>query len=83
MENVCHAIVNDMGSDSVFWGKNKKGKNIENSEKICPHSTYTGQGPQGSINVRITLVCLNTAPNRKLFIYMHVYAFVRHAKGVY
>ena len=26
MEKVCHAIVNDMGSDKVFLGKNKKGK---------------------------------------------------------
>ena len=26
MEKVCHVIVDDMGSDNVFWGKNKKGK---------------------------------------------------------
>ena len=26
MEKVCHAIVDGMGSDNVFWGKNKKGK---------------------------------------------------------
>ena len=70
MENVCHVIVNDMGSDSVFWGKNKKGKNIENSEKICPHSAYTGQGPQGSINIRIALVRLNMAPNHEHFMCM-------------
>ena len=40
-------------------------------------------GPQGSMNVRIAIVCLNMAPNRKLFIYIHVYAFVSHVKGVY
>ena len=45
-----------------------------------PHSAYTCQGPQGSINVHVTLVCLDMALNRKLF--MHVYAFVRHAKDV-
>ena len=26
MGKVCHAIVNDMGSDKVFLGKNKRGK---------------------------------------------------------
>ena len=26
MEKVCHAIVDDMGSDKVFLGKNKRGK---------------------------------------------------------
>ena len=26
MGKVCHMIVDDIGSDSVFWGKNKKGK---------------------------------------------------------
>ena len=57
-------------------------KNIENIEKICPYGAYTCRGPQGSINIRVTLVCLNTALNRKLFVYMHVYAFVRHAKDV-
>ena len=50
--------------------------------KICPHGAYTCQGPQGSINVHVALVCLNTALNHELFIYMHVYAFVKHAKGV-
>ena len=63
-------------------GKNKKGKNIENSEKICPYGAYTCWGPQGSTNVCVTLVCLNMALNRKLLMYMHVYAFVRHAKDV-
>ena len=65
-----------------FWEKIRKEK-IENSEKICPHGAYTCWGPQGFINVCVALVCLNMAPNCKLFIYMHVYAFVRHAKGVY
>ena len=26
MGKVCHTIVDDMGSDKVFWEKNKKGK---------------------------------------------------------
>ena len=26
MGKVCHAIVDDMGDDKVFWEKNKKGK---------------------------------------------------------
>ena len=26
MEKVCHMIVDDVGDDNVFWGKNKKGK---------------------------------------------------------
>ena len=75
-------IVDDVGDDNVFLGRNKKGKIIENSEKICPYSTYTGWGPQGSINIHVALVCLNMALYREIFIYMHVYAFVRHAKGV-
>ena len=49
---------------------------------ITTHSAYTSQGPQGSINVCIALVCLNMAPNHKHFMCMWVYAFVRHAKGV-
>ena len=65
-----------------FWEKIRKEK-IENSEKICPHGAYTCWGPQGFINVCVALVCLNTAANHKLFVYMHVYVFVRHAKGVY
>ena len=76
MGKVCHAIVNNMGDDNVFW------KNIENNREICPHSAYTCQGPQGSINVRVALVCLNMAPNLKHFVCMHVYAFVKHAKYV-
>ena len=64
-------------------GRNKKGKIIENSEKICPYSAYTCQGPQGSINVRVALVCLNMALNRKIFVHICVYALVRHAKDVY
>ena len=57
-------------------------KNIENIEKMGPYGAYTCRGPQGSINVCVVLVCLNTALNRELFIYMHVYAFVRHVIGV-
>ena len=57
-------------------------KNIENIEKICPYGAYTCWGPQGSIDVCVALVCLNMAPNRKLFIYVCVYAFERHVKGV-
>ena len=50
---------------------------------MCPHGAYTCHGPQGSINIRIALECLNMAPNLKLFIYMHVYALVKHARSVY
>ena len=82
MGKVCHTIVDDMGSDKVFWEEIRKEKKIENNEKICPHGAYTCRGPQGSINICVALVCLNTAPNRELFVYMHVYAFVRHAKDV-
>ena len=49
---------------------------------MCPHSAYTCWGPQGSINVCVALVCLNTAPNHELFVYMCVYAFVRHVKDI-
>ena len=74
-------IVNDVGDDNVFWEEIGK-ENIENSEKICPYGAYTCWGPQGSINIRVAIVCLNMAPNRELFVYMHVYAFVRHVKDV-
>ena len=57
-------------------------KNIENIEKMGPYGAYTCRGPQGSINIRVALVCLNMALNHKLFIYVCVYAFERHAKGV-
>ena len=82
MEEVCHTIVDDMGDDNVFLGRNKEGKNIKNNKEKCPHGAYTCQGPQGSINVCVALVCLNTALNHKLFVYMCVYAFVRHVKDV-
>ena len=82
MGKVCHAIVDDMGSDNVFLGKNKRGKNIENNEEICQHSAYISLGLQGSINVRVALVCLNMAPNHKHFMCMCIYAFGRYAKGV-
>ena len=71
MGKFCHMFVDDVGDDNVFLGR----KIIENSEKICPYGAYTGRGPQGSINIHVALVCLNMAPNRKLFICMHVYAF--------
>ena len=74
-------IVNDVGDDNVFWEEIGK-ENIENSEKICPYSAYTCWSPQGSINIRVGIVCLNMAPNHELFVYMHVYAFVRHVKDV-
>ena len=74
MGKVCHTIVDNMGDDKVFLRKNNKEK--------CPHSAYTCWGPQGSIKVRVALVCLNKAPNHELFVYMPVYAFVKHVKGV-
>ena len=81
MRKVCHTIVDDVGDDNVFWEEIRKEK-IENNKEECPHSAYTCQGPQGSINVHVALVCLNMVPNRKLFVYMHVYAFVRHVRDV-
>ena len=47
---------------------------------MCPHGAYTCQGPQGSIIIHVALECLNMALNLELFVYMHVYAFVRHAR---
>ena len=82
MGKVCYAIGDDVGDDTSLFGKEYEKKNIKNNKEICPHGTYTCQGPQGSINVCITLVCLNMALNHELFVYMHVYAFVRHVKGV-
>ena len=82
MGRVCHAIVDDVGDDKVFLGSNKKRKDKKIIREKCPYGAYTCQGPQGSVNIRVTIICLNTAPNDKLFIYMHVYAFVKNAKGV-
>ena len=82
MGKVCYAIGDDVGDDKVFFGKEYERKNIKNNKEICPHGAYTCRGPQGSINVRIALVCLNTTPNCELFVYMCVYAFVKHAKDV-
>ena len=45
MEKVCHAIINDMGSDNVGKIREEKKKKKRNDEKICPYGTYTGQGP--------------------------------------
>ena len=45
---------------------------------MCPHGAYTSQGPQGSINVRIALECLNTAPNLELF---RIYACICTCKA--
>ena len=81
MGKVCHASVDDVGDDKVFWEIIRKEK-IRNNKEKCPHGAYTCQGPQGSINIRVALVCLNTAPNHEHFMCMHVYAFVRHVKGV-
>ena len=81
MGKVCHASVDDVGDDKVFWEIIRKEK-IRNNKEKCPHSAYTCRGPQGSINVHVAIICLNTALNDELFIYMRVYAFVKHAKGV-
>ena len=51
-------------------------KNIKNNKKISPSSTYTGQGPQVSINVCITCRGQNTALNHGLLLDMHMYACV-------
>ena len=51
-------------------------------EKKCPYGAYTCWDPQGSINVRVALVCLNTAPDDELFIYEYVYASVKHMRDV-
>ena len=64
-----------------FWEEIRKEKH-KNNKEICPHGAYTCWGPQGSINVRLALECLNMVPNLELFVYMHVYAFVRHARSV-
>ena len=82
MGKVSHAIVDDVGDDKVFYEEIRKEKIKNNKGKKCPHGAYTCWGPQGSINIRVAIVCLNTALNRELFIYMHVYAFVKHVKGV-
>ena len=65
-----------------FGEKKKERKNIENNEKICPHSAHTAQGPQGSIKVCAALVCLNMALNHKHLMYICVYVFGWHAKDV-
>ena len=69
------------GMMKSFWEIIREEK-IKNNKEKFPHGTYTCQIPQGSINIRVALVCLNTAPNGELFIYMCVYAFVRHAKDI-
>ena len=74
-------IVDDMGDDKVFWEIIREEK-IKNNKEKCPHGAYTCRCPQGSINIGVALVCLNTAPNLELFVCMCVYAFVRHAKDI-
>ena len=69
MGKVCHMIVDDMGDDKVLWEVIREEK-IKNNKEKCPHGTYTCQGPQGSINIHVALVCLNTALNRELFVYI-------------
>ena len=81
MGKVCHVIGDDVGDDKVFCEEIMKEK-IRNNKEICPHGAYTCQGPQGSINVRVALVCLNTALDDELFIYEYVYAFVKHVRDV-
>ena len=81
MGKVCHVSVDDSGVIKSF-GKKKEKKSIGNNKEMCPNSTYTCQGPQGSINVRVALVCVNTAPNLELFVYMHVYVFIRLSRSV-
>ena len=69
------------GMIKSFWEIIREEK-IKNNEEKCPHGTYTCQGPQGSINVRVALVCPNIALNLELFVCVCVYAFVRHAKDI-
>ena len=64
-----------------FWEIIREEK-IKNNKEKCPHGTYTCQGPQGSINIHVALVCLNTALDDELFIYDYVYAFVKHMRDV-
>ena len=46
MEKVCHVIVDDMGSDNVFWEEIRKEKKKENiKRKICPYGVYRAWGP--------------------------------------
>ena len=68
------------GMIKSFWEIIREEK-IKDNKKKCPHGTYTCWGPQGSINIRVALVCLNMALNLELFICVCVYAFVKHAKG--
>ena len=65
-----------------FCEEIRKEKIRNNKGKKCPYGTYTCWGPQGSINIRVALVCLNTAPDDELFIYEYVYAFVKHVRDV-
>ena len=82
MGKVSHAIVDDVGDDKVFCEEIRKEKIRNNKEKKCPYGAYTCWGLQGSINIRVALVCLNTALDDELFIYEYVYAFVKHVRDV-
>ena len=55
------------GMIKSFWEIIREEKIKNNTEK-CPHGAYTCQGPQGSINICVALVCLNMALNLELFI---------------
>ena len=55
---------------------------IKEIREKCPYGAYTCRGPQGSVNVRIALICLNMAPDDKPFIYEYVYASVKHMRDV-
>ena len=57
-------------------------KKVKNNKEKCPYGAYTCQGPQGSIKVCVTLVCLNMALNLELFVCVCVYAFMRHMKDI-
>ena len=72
MGKICHTIVNDVGDDNVFLKEIEK-KDIENNEEMCPHGAYTCQGPQGSINVHVALVCLNIGSEPQT---LHTYACI-------
>ena len=69
------------GMIKSFWEIIREEK-IKNNKEKCPHGAYTWWGLQGSINVHVALVCLNTALNLELFVCVCVYAFVRQAKDI-
>ena len=44
MMGVCHAIVDDVGDNKVFWEIIRKEK-IRNNKGKCPNGAYTCLGP--------------------------------------